>query len=75
VLLLLDPDWSESRVNQFFADNGIALGDVSALGWIGNGYLIETAPGFPSLTLANALAGQEGVEISSPNWWQEVELK
>ena len=75
VLLLLDQDWSETRVNQFFADNSIALADVSELEWIDNGYFIETAPGFPSLTLANALAGQEGVELSSPNWWQEVELK
>ena len=75
VLLLLDQDWSEARVKRFFADNAISRSDVSALGWIDNGYYIETAPGFPSLTLANALAGQEGVEISSPNWWQQVELK
>ena len=75
VLLLLDQDWSETEVKRFFADNAISRSDVSALGWIDNGYFIETAPGFPSLTLANALAGQEGVEISSPNWWQQVELK
>ena len=75
VLLLLDQDWGEARVKRFFADNAISASDVSALGWIDNGYFIETAPGFPSLTLANALAGQEGVEISSPNWWQQVELK
>ena len=75
VLLLLDQDWGEARVKRFFADNAISTSDVSALGWIDNGYFIETAPGFPSLTLANALAGQEGVEISSPNWWQQVELK
>ena len=75
VLLLLDQDWSDTRVKRFFADNAISRSDVSALGWIDNGYYIETAPGFPSLTLANALAGQEGVEISSPNWWQQVELK
>ena len=75
VLLLLDQDWPEARVKRFFADNAISASDVSALGWIDNGYFIETAPGFPSLTLANALAGQLGVEISSPNWWQQVELK
>ena len=75
VLLLLDQDWPEARVKRFFADNVISRSDVSELGWIDNGYFIETAPGFPSLRLANALAGQEGVEISSPNWWQEVELK
>ena len=75
VLLLLDQDWPEARVKRFFADNVISRSDVSELGWIDNGYFIETAPGFPSLRLANALAGQEGVEISSPNWWQQVELK
>ena len=75
VLLLLDQDWPEARVKRFFADNAISRSDVSELGWIDNGYFIETLPGFPSLRLANALAGQEGVEISSPNWWQEVELK
>ena len=75
VLLLLDQDWPEARVKRFFVDNAISRSDVSELGWIDNGYFIATAPGFPSLTLANALAGQEGVEISSPNWWQEVELK
>ena len=75
VLLLVDQDWPEARVKRFFADNAISRSDVSELGWIDNGYFIETAPGFPSLRLANALAGQEGVEISSPNWWQEVELK
>ena len=75
VLLLLDQDWGETEVNRFFADNALSTSDVSALGWIDNGYFIETAPGFPSLTLANTLAGQEGVEISSPNWWQQVELK
>ena len=75
VLLLLDQDWGGAEVKRFFADNAISTSDVSELGWIDNGYFIETAPGFPSLRLANALAGQEGVEISSPNWWQEVELK
>ena len=75
VLLLLDQDWGGAEVKRFFADNAISTSDVSELGWIDNGYFIETAPGFPSLRLANALAGQEGVEISSPNWWQQVELK
>ena len=75
VVLLLDQDWSRKRVDQFLEDNGISWSRVSELGWIDNGYFIETASGFPSLTLANTLAGQDGVEISSPNWWQEFELK
>ena len=40
---------------------------------IQNGFLIETEPGFPSLELANALVDQDGLLISSPNWWTEVE--
>ena len=27
--------------------------------------------GFPSLNVANTLAAQDGVLISSPNWWRE----
>ena len=45
VLLLLDQDWPEARVKRFFADNAISRSDVSELGWIDNGYFIETAPG------------------------------
>ena len=40
-----------------------------------NGFLVQTEPGFPSLELANELAAQEGVVISSPNWWREVETR
>ena len=36
-----------------------------------NGFLVETEPGFPSLELANALAAQAGVWVSSPNWWSD----
>ena len=48
---------------------------VEKLGFIENGFFIETDPGFPSLDLANALAPQEGVLISSPNWWTEVTVR
>ena len=34
---------------------------------------LTTLPGFPSLELANALAGEERVLISSPNWRTAVE--
>ena len=72
VLLVLDPDWSEAQVNSFFSDNGIKLDRVSELSYAANGYFIETDPGFPSLNLANTLAGQDGVEVSSPNWGREA---
>lgn len=71
VLLALDQDWTEDEVEAFFARNDIDESRVSELGWLTNGFEVETEPGFPSLNLANALAGQDGVEISSPNWSME----
>lgn len=75
VLLALDPEWDKAQVDKFFADNNISPEQVSELGFIPNGFMVETEAGFPSLDLANSLAGQEGVEISSPNWWREVEKR
>ena len=75
VLVLLNPAWDQTEVTSFFARNNIAADRTSALGALPNGFRIETEPGFPSLNLANALAGQDGVELASPNWWREVETK
>ena len=75
VLLSLDPQWDKAQVDRFFSDSNISPEQVSELGFIPNGFLVETEPGFPSLDLANSLASQDGVEISSPNWWSEVEAK
>ena len=72
VLLVLSADWDETETDAFFVDNGIALDRVSELDYLPNGFFVETKPGFPSLDLANALADQAGVELSSPNWWTEV---
>ena len=75
VLLALDPTWDQAKVNSFFSANNISPDEVSELGFIPNGFLVETEAGFPSLELANSLASRDGVEISSPNWWSEVEAK
>ena len=75
VLVALDPKWDEQQVEEFFAQNGISLDLVSELDFIDNGFLIDTEPGFPSLELANELAANDGVEISSPNWWREAQAK
>ena len=75
VVLALDPDWDSSQVSMFFASNKIKVSRVSDLGWLTNGYFVETGPGFPSLELANALATQDGVELSSPNWWTDATTK
>ena len=75
VLLALDPEWDQGAVERFFSQNNISADRRSELGFIQNGFLVKTEPGFPSLELANTLAAQDGVVISSPNWWKEVEAK
>ena len=75
VLLVLDAEWTTAEVNAFFATNSIKLDKVSELDFVDNGYFVETEPGYPSLNLANKLASQDGVIISSPNWWTEVTTK
>ena len=75
VLLALDPVWDRDAVESFFSRNGIPLERTSELDFLDNGFFVETGPGFPSLELANALADQEGVVLSSPNWAREMELK
>ena len=75
IMLALDPEWDQAAVEKFFSQNGISLDRTSELDFLDNGFFVETEPGFPSLELANALASQEGVIISSPNWAREVELK
>ena len=75
VLLVLDPDWGQEETDAFFSGSDVSLDRVSELGYITNGFFVETEPGFPSLSLANVLAAQEGVEVSSPNWWTETSTK
>ena len=75
VLIALDPGWDEDTIDSFLSKNGISTDRTSELGFIVNGFVVETEPGFPSLELANELASQDGVMISSPNWWMEVETK
>ena len=74
IILALDPEWDQAAVEKFFSQNGISLDRTSELDFLDNGFFVETEPGFPSLELANALAGQEGVILSSPNWAREVDL-
>ena len=75
VILVLDEDWDTDGTDAFFARNGISLDRVSELSYLANGFFVETDPGFASLDLANALAEQAGVELSSPNWWRERTTK
>ena len=70
VLIALDPEWDKDTVDTFFAQNDIPADRRSELGFIHNGFKVKTEPGFPSLDLANTLAAQDGVVVSSPNWWR-----
>ena len=71
VLLVLEAVWSPAETHAFFARNRITLNRVSVMEVATNSFFVETAPGFPSLDLANALATQDGVRLASPNWWRE----
>ena len=75
IVLALDPQWDQATVEKFFSRNGIALERASELDFLDNGFFVETEPGLLSLELANSLAGQDGVILSSPNWAREVESK
>ena len=75
VLLALDPEWDQAKVQSFFSRNNISTNRTSELEFLKNVFLVKTEPGFPSLELANALAGQDGVVSSSPNWHREVEAR
>ena len=74
-IVVLDNDWARARVDLFFESNGISVDHVSELDWLDNGFFVETPPGFASLDTANALVGQPGVKLSTPNWWVAVVTK
>ena len=75
VLLALDETWGRTETDVFFSDNGIDAARVSELDYLTNGFFVETDPGFPSLELANVLAEQDGVRVSSPNWRRDLVAK
>ena len=75
ILLVLSAERSQEETDAFFSDNDISMDRVSELSYVANGFFIETAPGYPSLDLANRLAALDGVEVSSPNWGREATPK
>lgn len=68
VALVLDPEWAATEVAAFFTAQGLDFDAATELDYVPNGFFVDTAPGFASLDLANALAGLAGVVLSSPNW-------
>ena len=71
VLLALDESWDQVQIDAFYVENDIDSELVTPLEYLVNTFLVQTQPGIPSLDLANRLAILDGVEVSSPNWWQE----
>ena len=75
LMLALDPDWDQATVDKFLQGNGINPDKVLELEFLENTFFVETDPGFPSLDLANSLADQKSVLVSSPNWQHQFETK
>ena len=75
VLLVFEPSWNRDQIDAFFAEQGIKRHLVTAQTFTTNAFFIETDPGFPSLELANALAGEDGVLLARPNWQREVSTR
>lgn len=69
VVLMFDPAWAKGSIDAFIRANNINPSDVEAFDGLANAFKVATDPGLPSLRVANSLAGQDGVTISSPNWW------
>ena len=73
--LVLDSELTEEQTRRFFAEHEIRPDRVSKMEVFKNGFFIKTEAGWPSLDLANRLAGEDTVKISSPNWWRKLTLR
>ncbi len=75
VLLVFEPSWNRDQIDALFAEQGIASSRIEEQTFTTNAFFIETDLGFPSLELANPLAGEDGVLLASPNWQREVSTR
>ena len=75
VVLVFESSWSGDGIDAFFSEQGIDSSRIQEQTFTTNAFFVETEAGFPSLDLANALAGEEGVLLASPNWQREVSLR
>ena len=74
IILFLDSSWTREAVSVFLDQHGIAEG-ARSFEHLANAYAVRTAPGMPAIELANRLAALEGVVLSTPNFWREVEAR
>ena len=59
VLLALDPEWDQARVDSFFSENGISKDRTSELDFIENGFLVETEAGISVAKSGQRIGCQE----------------
>ena len=74
IIIILDESWNSLAIETFLASHNLS-DDATPLVWLRNGYSVRTEPGMAALELANRLATVEGVLLSVPNWWREVEQR
>ena len=75
MLLAFDQEGRSARTNRCFPAQGITMSRVRPHIFAVNGFLVATEPEFPSLELANAPAGLEGVLHFSSNWQIPVTVR
>jgi len=70
ILVTFKPDWSDTKVKQWVSSKGLTIKQKMNFG---NIYLLDSAPGLASLSLANSIYESGEVEGASPNWWLELQ--
>ena len=72
VIVVFERELSKAEAEVFFGEVGVSMADVSKLDSLPNGWFVDTAPGLDAINLANTIADQDGVLLSSPNWKMDV---
>lgn len=70
VIVYLPSGWTQSQVQAWVTTQGLQLQQV--FDPTRNGLLVQSAPGFPSLELANRLLKLSGVQTAKPLWYRET---
>jgi hypothetical protein len=73
VIIYLNPDWNEVRVNDWIASRGFEV--LKKLEIKSNVFVLKTGPGLEALKLANALYESGEVIAAFPDWWQETVMR
>lgn len=73
VIVYLQKDWKQPQADAFLKEQKLEV--VKVVNQERNAYLVASAPGFPSLELADKLRQTKGVEIAKPLVWQESQKR